>query len=869
VAIDRTNTLKAAQKYLAKGQLDKAIVEYEKLVKEDPKDARTLLKLGDIYTRKGAAREAAATYRKVAEQYAAQGFFLKAVAVYKQILKLDPNQLDAWEQLAEMYESLSLVSDALATWEQVAEAYRNAGNEARMINALGRIATLDAENVAATIKHAEALSKIKRVTEAVEAFERGAQLLRKQGRLDDYIKVAERLLFHQNDRTDVILELARVYLQKGSSKQALAHLQTAFAADAKHVGTLELLAEAFLAIEQGPKAVAVYKELSRLHAAAGRDAERRVALERVLQLAPGDGAVRQELQSLGPARGGSAAAELPEVDVAITEDSVAVPEPTQAAATPLAGESRDQTVARLMSECQVFLRYGLTAKVKKQLQQVLQLDPDHQAAHLKLKELCLKEGDDAGAVRHLVAMADALVESDRSTALAHLAEAAGLAPDNSEVRERLSALEAMAAEQGDPPDDDDVIFLDDDEQAAESDAELLEADDDAEPELALDDDDEDEDDEPVMALADDEDDGPSMALGDALEPDGDEPELELDADDDEPGLTLEDDDGDGPELVLDADDDDDADVHQAPTVERTVAPPAGPRASFVPGLPARSAPVPARSAPVAAPTAARQAPAEDEEELPEEVADALEEAGFYMAQGEYEEARQTLDDALEATPDHPALLERLFELEALIEQSAGGGDDDQSFAMAEKLAGSAPGGAAGSGANPGTPTGDGTDVESVISQFKKGVERSVDKSDTATHYDLGIAYMEMGLHAEAIEAFTLCLSNPERLCTAHTMIGMSHIAKGDMDAAIASFKNALAVPTVSETEEVDLWFEIGNACELLGKLTEALVYYEKVEERSPQFRDVAERIERLGNSKSTNQEEEEFDELFDSMILKE
>jgi tetratricopeptide (TPR) repeat protein len=453
-------------------------------------------------------------------------------------------------------------------------------------------------------------------------------------------------------------------------------------------------------------------------------------------------------------------------------------------------------------------------------------------------------------VQHLVAMADALVESDRTTALEYLSEAAGFAPDNVEVRERLSALEAMATEQGAAREDDDVIFLDDDDDDEDEVTGSQVLDDEEAPEATL----EEDDDGPVLALDDDE---PVLSLEDALEPDEDGPVLELDADDD---------DDDGPELVLDADDDEDDDVHQAPTVERPqpIASRASAVPSRVPAAPGRPSIVPAL------PSRAGTLLLEDEpeEELPEAVADALEEAGFYMAQAEYEEARQTLDDALEATPDHPSLLEKLFELEALIEQSAGG-DDDQSFAMAEKLAQSAPGPGTTARPGPGGQAGDGTDVESVISQFKKGVEKQVDKSDTATHYDLGIAYMEMGLHAEAIEAFTLCLSDPDKLCTVHAMIGTSYVSKGDMEPAIVHFKKAVEVPTVSEAEEVDLWFEIGNASELLGKLTEALVYYEKVEERNPTFRDVAERIERLGVSKSTSQEEEEFDDLFDNMILKE
>ena len=100
------------------------------------------------------------------------------------------------------------------------------------------------------------------------------------------------------------------------------------------------------------------------------------------------------------------------------------------------------------------------------------------------------------------------------------------------------------------------------------------------------------------------------------------------------------------------------------------------------------------------------------------------------------------------------------------------------------------------------------------------------------------------------------------------MIGLSYVAKGDMDLGVDHFKYALAA-SPSAGEELGLWFEIGNAHELLGKNMEALVWYEKVEERDPTFRDVAVRIERLGVARTPEQEADEFDEMFDSMILKE
>jgi tetratricopeptide (TPR) repeat protein len=187
--------------------------------------------------------------------------------------------------------------------------------------------------------------------------------------------------------------------------------------------------------------------------------------------------------------------------------------------------------------------------------------------------------------------------------------------------------------------------------------------------------------------------------------------------------------------------------------------------------------------------------------------------------------------------------------------------EDHSFELAQKLAEEVQQPATSGAGQP-------IEVADVLAAFKKGVAKQVDAADSATHYDLGIAYMEMGLHNEAIDEFKLCLGDPTRVCTAHTMIGLSYVAKGDMEPGVAHFQAALESKPTPE-EEIGLWFEMGNANELLGKNMDALVWYEKVEERNPGFRDVQQRIERLGTARTPEQEADEFDEMFDNMILKE
>jgi len=152
VAINKNKVMEAAQKFVEKGQTDKAIKEYLKVVQEDPKDVRVWLKIGDLYAKKGAKQEATDTYLKVAQFYGEQGFYLKAVAVYKQILKIDPRLVDVNLKLAELYRQLGLLSDAMQQFELVAAFYHREGRTKEALSTIKELADLDPENVATRIK---------------------------------------------------------------------------------------------------------------------------------------------------------------------------------------------------------------------------------------------------------------------------------------------------------------------------------------------------------------------------------------------------------------------------------------------------------------------------------------------------------------------------------------------------------------------------------------------------------------------------------------------------------------------------------------------------------------------------------------------
>src|SRR6478752_7601648 len=277
-----------ARKFVEKNQIDKAVKEYLRIGHEDTKDVRVWLKIGDLYAKKGAKQDATDTYLKVARFYHEQGFFLKAVAVYKQILKLDPRLVDVILKLAELYRQLGLMSDAMQHYESVAAHFHREGNTKEALDTVKKLVDLDPENIATRIKLAELYSKETLVEEAVLQFNMACEQLRRQGRQDDFVKVAARLLWHKPDNHPLNRELAGLYLRRNDPRRALQKLQACFKADSRDVETLGLLAQAFQALDQKAKTVSVLKELARIHLENKQREKATDVFNKILEIAPGD-----------------------------------------------------------------------------------------------------------------------------------------------------------------------------------------------------------------------------------------------------------------------------------------------------------------------------------------------------------------------------------------------------------------------------------------------------------------------------------------------------------------------------------------------------------------------------------------------------
>ena len=140
------------------------------------------------------------------------------------------------------------------------------------------------------------------------------------------------------------------------------------------------------------------------------------------------------------------------------------------------------------------------------------------------------------------------------------------------------------------------------------------------------------------------------------------------------------------------------------------------------------------------------------------------------------------------------------------------------------------------------PTGDEqADFADMLRKFKAGIARNVAPEDHQSHYDLAIAYKEMGLVDEAIAEFQKALAGPTNRLPTYEALGQCFLEKEQFKLASSLLTRALN-ERASEDQLVGILYLLGRAAELQGKADEALAYYQRVFVVDIQFRDIVDRM---------------------------
>ncbi|MFN8579873.1 MAG: tetratricopeptide repeat protein [Gemmatimonadaceae bacterium] len=141
------------------------------------------------------------------------------------------------------------------------------------------------------------------------------------------------------------------------------------------------------------------------------------------------------------------------------------------------------------------------------------------------------------------------------------------------------------------------------------------------------------------------------------------------------------------------------------------------------------------------------------------------------------------------------------------------------------------------------PSGDEqADFDEMLRRFKRGVAENVDDEDFASHYDLGVAYKEMGLVDEAIAQFQRALRGESHRIRSYEALGQCFVEKGQHAVASALLQRAVETSQVDDTQLVGVLYLLGYSMEAMGRRNDAMRYYQRVFAVDIEFRDVAQRV---------------------------
>jgi tetratricopeptide (TPR) repeat protein len=141
------------------------------------------------------------------------------------------------------------------------------------------------------------------------------------------------------------------------------------------------------------------------------------------------------------------------------------------------------------------------------------------------------------------------------------------------------------------------------------------------------------------------------------------------------------------------------------------------------------------------------------------------------------------------------------------------------------------------------------DFQEMLVQFKRGIDENLDAGDFEAHYDLGVAFKEMGLLDEAIAEFQKALRAPEVRLKTSEALGSAFYEKGQFAIAEAILRRAVESLGASDDEQIGLIYWLGRSQEAQGKVDPAITTYERVLAVDIGFMDTSGRMTRLAQAR--------------------
>jgi len=754
----KSSIVKEAQKYLARGQIDRAISAWEKLIKESP-GANTYNALGDLYLKKGDKKNAKESFHKAANFFRHDGFYLKALGLYKKILNIDPNDAGAIYALGEINEERGLKTDAVKYYLAAADSFLKAHKKEELLEVYGKIIALSPSNIQLRTKVAELYAKEGLRSEAAKEHSNIARLYEEKGDLERSMESYQKALAIEASNKEAVLGKSYLYEKAGNLERAIDQMSQAMSLFPKDIDVNLRCAEIYVKVERFDEA----KEF--LGKVTEKEPDNIKASELLGEISLREGDRKKAWMEYLP------------------------------------------TIEKLIRD----MKYDDAVRIVESFKDVDPLETGK-----RLVSLYRNLGDNLRVAHELVALGDEYrTRSMQQEALHCYKEALTMTPDDDSLKAKVSGLDQEVAEE--------MVEMVGGEKAKVSglDQEVAEE---------------------MVEIAKGE-----KTIDETLV----EADIYL-----KYGLYEE---ARNPLEECSRSEPENIDLHvklksvyiNTGNKEQAIAEclrlhelyervgDKGKKEQIIKEA-FEIYPEDPRLAMMARPLPGEEVSVAPQEGLTiEDYGEEITEADFYLRQGLTDEAREILEKLQILFPENEEIRQKLFSLREFAE------GEEKIEIKEEELVGT-------ESETPGTqevfePTLN-TDVLALFNEFKKGLEKEVEEEDYGTHYNLGLAYKEMGVLDDAIKEFQISRNDPKNLLPSSSMLALCYMEKGLYPLAIE-----VLIDTLEKMEERDesYWamkYDLAEVYEKNGDLKEAHSMYFQVHEWNPKFRDVAAKLKQVKTS---------------------
>jgi tetratricopeptide (TPR) repeat protein len=252
-----------AQKFVIRGQFDKAVIIYEQIIALEPAAINHRQKLAELLIKCGRNDDARKELETIGNYFSKNGFYLKAIAVYKQLQKFFPADISLTLKLAELYEKHGLVANALSEYKLVFEFYEKTDNITEALSILDRMQNVDPQNIPIKIKLAEAYVQHGKRNESYDLFLKTASLLLERSDNAVFSKVCTRISGLFPDKPDFLLEILTEQISRGKAATAIVSIQSLLRSNPNNKRAWDLVVQAYQQLEQPQRVKIAYQHYLR------------------------------------------------------------------------------------------------------------------------------------------------------------------------------------------------------------------------------------------------------------------------------------------------------------------------------------------------------------------------------------------------------------------------------------------------------------------------------------------------------------------------------------------------------------------------------------------------------------------------------